>query len=80
MMAMLLHRRIFAAREDPKTQTWMSEEIAMGNESICNNALRGDIPKHILSFGEDESGKFDSFFVFCPFSCSCVQIRDTKLF
>ena len=35
----------------------------MGNESYCNNALRGEYAQNILSFGEDESGMFIIFSV-----------------
>ena len=53
-----LKRRIFSAKEDLKSKEWISEEVIMGNESYCNNALQGSYPQNILSFGEDESGMF----------------------
>ena len=53
-----LKRRIFSAKEDLKSKKWISEEVIMGNESYCNNALQGSYARNILSFGEDESGMF----------------------
>ena len=54
---------MFAAEEDLKTGKWISEEIVIGNQSMCNNALQDQHAPHILSFGEDETGLLNSLYI-----------------
>lgn len=54
--------RMFTLRENKRTKTWTSKEVCMGDSSYCNGpGISGNYATLILSFGEDESGKYGSF-------------------
>ncbi|XP_022087639.1 HHIP-like protein 2 isoform X2 [Acanthaster planci] len=49
--------RLFYLIENNVTDAWDSQEICMGDSSICLGNLVNSYPKNILSFGEDEAGE-----------------------
>jgi hypothetical protein len=36
---------------------WSSEELCLGDSTVCHSGLTGNLEKNILSFGEDEAGE-----------------------
>lgn len=63
-----LSRRLFALTEIGNSNKWRSEELCLGDESVCHGGLTGSLPKGILSFGEDEEGKRRNWYVKCNFN------------
>ena len=49
-------RRLFALTENKKSGVWSSEELCLGDSTVCHSGLTGRLEKNILSFGEDEAG------------------------
>lgn len=49
--------RLFALTEDRNSGMWSSEELCLGDSTVCHSGLTGNLEKNILSFGEDEAGE-----------------------
>ena len=47
---------MFALTENKETGAWSSEQLCLGDSSICHSGLTGNLERSILSFGEDEEG------------------------
>ena len=56
-LSFIIHRRLFALRENKATQEWHNEELFLCGSDLCSNGLLSDYENHILSFGEDDEGK-----------------------
>ena len=50
-----MNGHLFLAKETNKI--WVTMDISMGNESLCNRGLTGNYYRTILSFGENEAGE-----------------------
>ena len=47
---------MFSLTEDQATGRWESRDVCFGGDKYCTGSLKGDFARHILSFGEDETG------------------------
>lgn len=56
---LLFLSRLMALREDKETGTWKEKSICMGDTTTCSfPGLINHHHKFIISFAEDEAGKF----------------------
>eukprot|EP00117_Sycon_ciliatum_P041276 scpid19666/ scgid30222/ HHIP-like protein 1 len=50
--------KLFSLTEDPQSPTgWVNKEVCLGSSKTCTNRMTGQLPRAILSFGEDEQGE-----------------------